>query len=62
MPLHVSENHMSTGDTVQIGGMPYIKGDAIVYLDPKDGLHKRHTMYDGVLILQYWDGTQWKNV
>lgn len=62
MPLHVSENHMSTGDTVQIGGAPYIKGDAIVYLDTDDGLHKRHLMDKGELVLQYWDGGQWKNV
>lgn len=62
MPLHVSENHFSTGDTVQLGGTPYIKGDAIVWLDLDDGLHKRYVMDKGALVLQYWDINQWKNV
>ena len=62
MPTHVSENEFNTGEILVIGGIPYIKGDAIVWLDPDDGLHKRHLMDKGALVLQYWDGTIWKNV
>ncbi len=62
MPLHISENHFSSGDTVQLGGSQYIKGDAITWLDTKDSLHKRYTMYEDALVLQYWDGSSWVNV
>ena len=62
MPAHISEKHFNTGETVEIGGVPYIKGDSIVYLDSKDGLHKRYIMYESALVLQYWDGTKWENV
>ncbi len=58
----ISDGHFNTSQTVELGGVPYIKGDSIVYLDTDDGLHKRHVMDKGELILQYWDVNQWKNV
>lgn len=58
----ISDSHFNTGDTVQLGGTPYIKGDAVVWLDQDDGLHKRYVMDKGALVLQYWDINQWKNV
>ncbi len=61
MPLHISENHMSSSDTVEIGGLQYIKGEAIVWLDADDSLHKRYVMDKGELVLEYWDGSSWKN-
>ncbi len=62
MPKHVSENNFNTDETVQLGDVPYIKGDAIVWLDLDDALHKRYVMDKGDLVLQYWDINQWKNV
>ena len=58
----ISDGHFDTSQSVELGGNPYIKGDSIVYLDSKDGLHKRHIMYEAALVLQYWDGTKWENV
>ncbi len=62
MPNHISENEFNTGETVVIGGTPYIKADAVVWLDSDDGLHKRQLMDKGELILQYWTGSAWADV
>ena len=62
MPQHISENHFNTGETIVLDGIPYIKGDAIIWLDSDDSIHKRYRMDKGELVLQYWDGTMWKDV
>lgn len=62
MPAHIHDEHFNKDETVTLGGDPYILGNAVVYLDSDDGLYKRYTMDKGELVLQYWDGTQFKNV
>lgn len=62
MPEHVSETHFNLGDVTHLDNIPYIKGESIVWLDSKDSVTKRYRMDDGVLVLQYWDGSSWKDV
>ncbi len=60
MPSHLHEDHFNPSDFLTVGAEQYVKGERIVYLDTKDGVYRRHIMHEGSLVLQYWDGTEWK--
>lgn len=62
MPDIISDQHFNKSETIDIDGTPYVNGGSVVWLDTDDGLYKRHLMDKGVLVLQYWDVNQWKNV
>lgn len=61
MPKHATEEHLPIDDTITIDSKPYITGEAIVWFDSKDSAHKRYRMYESALVLQYWDGMEWKD-
>lgn len=62
MPKHATENHIKLDEVIVIDSEPYINSERVVYVDVDDGLSKRYIMDKGLLVLQYWDGTIWKNV
>lgn len=62
MPNHVTDNHFNINEVVEVGGNPYVNGESVVWLDSDDSLYKRFRMDKGALVLQYWDGSQFKDV
>lgn len=62
MPEHIHNQHFNKNETVTLDSIPHILGNGVVWLDSKDSVYKRYRMHDGVLILQYWDGAQFKDV
>lgn len=62
MPNHLSSNHFSDTDFVNIGGVNFIKGELIAWLDNKDSKYKRNIIYENAMVMQEWNGSAWVNV